>query len=65
MKSGFTLIELLMAISILSIMMLLSFICFHTVTQSWTAGIEMSDSMAQADYVMNQIESALGKAECR
>ena len=62
MKTGFTLIELLMAISILSIMMLLSFICFHTVTQSWTAGIEMSDSMAQADYVMNQIESALRSA---
>jgi type II secretory pathway component PulJ len=51
-----------MAIMILSIMMLLSFICFDAVIQSWTAGTEMSDSMAQADYVMNQIESGLRSA---
>ena len=62
MKNGFTLLELMMSIMILSIMLLLSFICFHAVVSSWTAGLEMSDSMAQADYVMNQIESALRSA---
>lgn len=51
-----------MAISILAIMMLLSFFCFDSTVQSWRAGQEMSDSMAQVDYVMNQIESALRSA---
>lgn len=62
MKKAFTLLELLMAIMILSIMLLLSFICFNAVVSSWTAGREMSDSLAQGDYVMNQIESALRSA---
>ena len=61
-RMGFTLLELLMSIMILAIMMLLSFFCFDAVIQSWTAGMAMSDSMAQADYVMNQIESGLRSA---
>lgn len=61
-RTGFTLLELLMSIMILAIMMLLSFFCFDAVIQSWTAGMAMSDSMAQADYVMNQIESGLRSA---
>lgn len=51
-----------MAIMILSVMMLLSFICFDAVVQSWNAGIEMSDSMAQADHVMEQLVSGLRSA---
>ncbi len=62
MKKAFTLLELMMAIMILSIMLLLSFICFNAVVSSWTAGREMSDSLSQGDYVMNQIESALRSA---
>lgn len=59
---GFTLLELTMAITILSVMMLLSFFCFDATVQSWRAGQEMSDSMAQVDYVMKQIESGLRSA---
>ena len=59
---GFTLLELIMAIMILSIMMLLSFFCFDAVVQSWQAGMEMSDSMGQADYVMEQLVSGLRSA---
>jgi prepilin-type N-terminal cleavage/methylation domain-containing protein len=62
MTRGFTLIELVMAILILSVMTMLSFYCFNAIVSSWTAGMEMSDSMAQADYVMNQIESGLRSA---
>lgn len=58
-RRGFTLLELVMAVMIMSIMMLLSFFCFDAVVQSWNAGIEMADSMAQADYVMEQIVSGL------
>lgn len=61
-RAGFTLLELIMAIMIMAIMMLLSFFCFDAVVQSWNAGLEMSDSMAQADYVMNQVESGLRSA---
>jgi prepilin-type N-terminal cleavage/methylation domain-containing protein len=61
-RAGFTLLELMMAVMILSIMMILSFFCFDAVVQSWNAGMEMSDSMAQADYVMNQVESGLRSA---
>lgn len=61
-RRGFTLLELVMAIMIMSIMMLLSFFCFDAVVQSWNAGIEMADSMAQADYVMEQIVSGLRSA---
>jgi prepilin-type N-terminal cleavage/methylation domain-containing protein len=60
--AGFTLLELIMAIMILSVMMLLSFFCFDAVVQSWQAGVEMSDSMGQADYVMEQLASGLRSA---
>jgi prepilin-type N-terminal cleavage/methylation domain-containing protein len=59
---GFTLLELVMAIMILSVMMLLSFFCFDAVVQSWQAGIEMSDTMGQADHVMEQLASGLRSA---
>ena len=56
LRRGFTLLELLLAIMILSVMMLLSFFCFDAVVQSWHAGMEMSDSMGQADHVMEPTE---------
>ena len=61
-RSGFTLLELVMAVMILSLMMILSFFCFDAVVQSWRAGIEMSDSMGQADHVMEQVVSGLRSA---
>lgn len=61
-RSGFTLIEIIMSIMILGIMMLISFFCFDAVVQSWQAGTEMSDTLAQADYVMDQTVAALRSA---
>ena len=60
--AGFTLLELLLALMILSVMMLLSFFCFDATVQSWQAGVEMSDSLGQADYVMEQLVSGLRSA---
>ncbi len=51
-----------MAVMILSVMMLMSFFCFDAVVQSWTAGIEVSDAMGQADYIMEQLVSGLRSA---
>jgi prepilin-type N-terminal cleavage/methylation domain-containing protein len=61
-RGGFTLLELLMALMILSVMLLLSFFCFDAVVQSWRAGVEMSDSVGQADHVMEQLVSGLRSA---
>jgi len=61
-RRGFTLLELMMAIMILSVMMLLSFFCFDAVVQSWNAGVEMSETLGQADHVMEQIVSGLRSA---
>jgi len=61
-KAGFTLLELLMAIMIMSVMMILSFFSFDAVVQSWQAGIQMSDSMGQADHVIEQLASGLRSA---
>ena len=62
LRRGFTLLELIMAIMILSVMMLLSFFCFDAVVQSWHAGIKMSESMGQADHVIEQLASGLRSA---
>ncbi len=43
-------------------MMLISFFCFNAVVQAWNAGIEVSDAMGQADYVMEQLVSGLRSA---
>jgi len=59
---GFTLLEVVMATMILSIMMLMSFFCFNAVVQAWNAGIEVSDAMGQADYVIEQLVSGLRSA---
>ncbi len=59
---GFTLLEVVMATMILSIMMLMSFFCFNAVVQAWNVGIEVSDAMGQADYVMEQLVSGLRSA---
>ncbi len=61
-RSGFTLLELIMAIMILSVMMLLSFFCFDAVVQSWHAGMAMSESLGQADHVIEQLTSGLRSA---
>lgn len=61
-RRGFTLLELILAIMILAVMMMLSFFCFDAVIQSWQAGVEMSNSMGQADYVMDQLASGLRSA---
>jgi len=61
-RRGFTLVEIVMAISILSVMMLISFFSFDAIVQSWRAGQEMSNTMGQADYVIDQVVSGLRSA---
>ena len=59
---GFTLIEVVISVMILAIMTLMSFYCFHSVVQSWRAGMEATDALGQADYVIDQVVSGLKSA---
>jgi prepilin-type N-terminal cleavage/methylation domain-containing protein len=61
-RRGFTLVEIVVAISILAVMMLISFFSFDAIVRSWRAGQEMSNTMGQADYVIDQIVSGLRSA---
>jgi len=47
---------------ILAVMTLMSFFCFNTVVQSWRAGMEATDALGQADYVIDQVVSGLKSA---
>jgi prepilin-type N-terminal cleavage/methylation domain-containing protein len=58
-RRGFTLVEIVMAITILSVMMLISFFSFDAIVTSWRAGQEMSNTLGQADYVIEQIVAGL------
>jgi prepilin-type N-terminal cleavage/methylation domain-containing protein len=58
-RHGFTLIEVILATVILSIMTLVSFMGFNAVIRSWRAGQEMSNTLGQADYVIEQIVAGL------
>ena len=59
LQRGFTLIELLMAISIMGIMMVISFFTFNTVTRNWTKSMELVDRMQHAEYALTQVISGL------
>ena len=61
-RRGFTLIELLMAISIMGIMMVISFFTFNTVTRNWTKSMELVDRMQHAEYALTQVISGLRSA---
>jgi prepilin-type N-terminal cleavage/methylation domain-containing protein len=61
-RRGFTLVEIVVSISILAVMMLISFFSFDAIVQSWRAGQEMSTTMGQADYVIDQVVSGLRSA---
>lgn len=61
-RNGFTLVEIVVAISILAVMMLISFFSFDAIVKSWRAGQEMSNTMGQADYVIDQVVSGLRSA---
>ena len=61
-RSAFTLVEIVVSISILAVMMLISFFSFDAIVRSWRAGQEMSNTMGQADYVIDQVVAGLRSA---
>ena len=59
---GFTMVELLLAVSILAIMTVISFMTFNSVTKNWTSSMELVDKMQHAEYALTQVVSGLRSA---
>ncbi|MDA1087824.1 MAG: prepilin-type N-terminal cleavage/methylation domain-containing protein [Verrucomicrobia bacterium] len=61
-RRGFTLLELLIAMSLMVIALTISYMTFASVTRAWQRGVALSDRISHADYVMDQLVSALRSA---
>ncbi len=59
---GFTLLELLLAMMILAGITTLTFVSFHAVNQAWKTGRSVINATSHADYIMDQLSSALRSA---
>lgn len=60
--NAFTLLELLIAVSLLSVIMLVTLFTFNTVTRSWEVGRNVINATGHADYTMEQLVVALRSA---
>lgn len=61
-KSGLTLIELLLAISILAVMSVVTYLCFDIVVRTWQTGTEIAATAGQGEYVVEQLAAGLRSA---
>ncbi len=61
-RSGFTLVEILIALSLLGLLTLMLFTSFNAVVRSWETGRAAIDATGHADYLMEQLASALRSA---
>lgn len=58
-RSAFTLLELLLAISLLSIVCMVTYMTFSTTLNAWKKATVMTDNLHHGDYVMEQLIMAL------
>lgn len=61
-QGGFTLLEMVMAVTILSVVMLVAFYSFNAAVRSWIAGTSYINSITHADYVLEQVAMSLRSA---
>ncbi len=59
---GFTLIEILVAVTILSVVMTVTFLTFTTATAAWRRGVALADDLHHGDFVVEQLVMALRSA---
>ena len=59
MRAGLTLVELLLAVGLLAVVTTVAFLCYNTTVRAWRAGQELSNSIHQSDYVMDQLAMGL------
>lgn len=54
-RTGLTLIELLLAVGLLAAIASISFFCYSAAVRAWRAGTELSNSLHQGDFVIEQV----------
>lgn len=54
-RIGLTLIELLLAVGLLGVIASISFFCYNAAVRAWRAGTELSNSLHQGDFVIEQV----------
>lgn len=59
---GFTLLEVLLAVSILAVVSVVTYMTFATVTKAWQRGTDMADGIHHGDYVLDQLVMGLRSA---
>ena len=61
-RSGLTLIELMLAVGLLAVLSTISFLCYNAAVRAWRAGTELSNSLHQGDFVIEQLIMGLRSA---
>lgn len=59
---AFTLLELLLALGLLSLITVVTYVSFSVVTQSWQRGVSMTDKLHHGDFVVEQLVMGLRSA---
>jgi prepilin-type N-terminal cleavage/methylation domain-containing protein len=59
---GFTLIEVVLAVGILAVVSVLTYMSFGVVTTAWKRGMDLGDDLHHGDYVLEQLVMGLRSA---
>jgi prepilin-type N-terminal cleavage/methylation domain-containing protein len=60
--AGFTLLEILLAVMILGMVSIVTFMTFSTAVMAWQKGTRLADSLNHGDFVMDQLVMGLRSA---
>lgn len=61
-RAGFTLLELLLAVGLLALVSIVTYLSFSTFTAAWQRGIALANDLHHADFVIEQLTMALRSA---
>jgi type II secretory pathway pseudopilin PulG len=64
-RGGMTLIELVLAVGLMAIVATVAFLSYDAAVRAWRAGTELSNSLHQGDYIMEQVVMGLRSAYWR
>lgn len=65
LRAGFTLVEVLLAVGLMAVVSTVAFLSYDGAVRAWRAGQEMSASLHQSDFVMDQLAMGLRSASWR
>lgn len=61
-RAAFTLLELMLALGLLSVITVVTYVSFSVVSQSWQRGLSLTDKLHHGDFVMEQLVMSLRSA---